>query len=85
MNSSFIVAEETSSNVTGTFVPHDPSQDDRTVFISNLDYTVTEEDVTKMLTSAGKVEQFRLVRDFKGRSKGYGYMVFSSKVAKTLK
>lgn len=64
----------------GTVAAHDSSKDDRTVFISNLDYTVTEEDVKKILSEVGTVEEFRLVRDFKGRSKGYGYMVFSNKV-----
>ncbi|XKL64324.1 hypothetical protein PGB90_004410 [Kerria lacca] len=67
------------SDITGTFVSHDSSKDDRTVFVSNLDYTVTEDDVIKILNSIGKIEEFRLVRDFKGRSKGYGYLVFSSK------
>lgn len=66
---------------TGNLVPHDPAKDERTVFISNLEYTVTEEDVKNILKEVGTIQEFRLVRDFKGRSKGYGYMVFSTKVS----
>lgn len=70
--------------MTGTHVPHDPSKDDRTVFVSNLDFTVSEEEVKKVLSVVGQIEEFRLVRDFKGRSKGYGYCVFPSKVSQEL-
>jgi len=68
------------TEMTGTHVPHDPSKDDCTVFVSNLDYTVSEEEVKNVLSKAGQITDFRLVRDFKGRSKGYGYCVFPSKV-----
>jgi hypothetical protein len=71
------------TDVTGTHVPHDPSKDNRTVFVSNLDYTVSEDEVKNVLNKVGRVEEFRLARDFKGRSKGFGYCVFSSEVRKT--
>lgn len=63
-----------------TFVPHDPSKDHRTVFVSNLSYDVDEDQVKEVLNPAGKVEEIRLVRNFKGQSKGYGYIVFSTDV-----
>ena len=68
------------TSTTTSFIEHDSAKDDKTVFISNLDYTVTEDDVKNVLGSIGTIEEFRLVRDFKGRSKGFGYMVFSKKV-----
>ena len=64
----------------GTTVQHDPSKDDVTVFLSNLDYSTEEYQVKDLFSCCGEIVTFRLVRDFKGRSKGYGYMEFSNKV-----
>ena len=53
--------------------------DDRiTVFISNLDYTATEEEVRNALEPAGPITLFKMIRDYKGRSKGYCYVQLSS-------
>ncbi|XP_043267085.1 squamous cell carcinoma antigen recognized by T-cells 3-like isoform X2 [Venturia canescens] len=45
-----------------------------TVFVSNLDYTATEKEVEEALTPVGPVTLVRLVQDYKGRSKGFGYV-----------
>ncbi|XP_012257454.2 squamous cell carcinoma antigen recognized by T-cells 3 [Athalia rosae] len=49
-----------------------------TVFISNLDYTATEEEVRNALAPAGPITLFKMVKDFKGRSKGFCYVQLSS-------
>lgn len=62
---------------------HDASKDSVTVFISNLDYAAEEEDIKQLFTSCpGAVTALRLVKDFKGRSKGYGYMEFTTEAGK---
>lgn len=55
-------------------------EDNRTVFVSNLDYEATEEDVRQALEPAGPITQFRMVKDFKGRSKGFCYVELTDEV-----
>ncbi|OAD52710.1 Squamous cell carcinoma antigen recognized by T-cells 3 [Eufriesea mexicana] len=52
--------------------------DKTTVFISNLDYTATEEEVRNALEPAGPITMFKMIRDYKGRSKGYCYVQLNS-------
>lgn len=54
-------------------------KENRSIFVSNLDYAVTELDVKDALSSIGHCEVL-LVRDFKGRSKGFGYVLFEKPV-----
>jgi RNA recognition motif. (a.k.a. RRM, RBD, or RNP domain) len=45
------------------------------LFISNLNYNSTEEQIAELFSSVGEVLSFRLIRDrFSGRSKGFGFM-----------
>lgn len=60
---------------------HDPSKDNRTVFVSNLDYSTSSDQVHEVFSSVGTITELRLVKDFKGRSKGFCYVVFSSFVS----
>ena len=60
--------------------PEDPTLQPRTVFISNLDFKVTEEKIREVMSSSGAITDVRLVGDFKGRSKGYCYVEFSTLV-----
>lgn len=54
--------------------------DDKTsVFISNLDYTATEDDVRNALESVEPVS-IRMIKDYKGRSKGYCYVQLNNAV-----
>jgi RNA recognition motif-containing protein len=64
----------------GVSVAHDSSKDNRTVFVSNLDYSVSDAAVREVFSSLGNITDLRLVKDFKGRSKGYCYIEFSSPV-----
>lgn len=57
-------------------------KENRSVFVSNLDFAVTEFDVKDALSSIGHCEVL-LVRDFKGRSKGFGYVLFEKPVSIT--
>ncbi|KAE9524706.1 hypothetical protein AGLY_014756 [Aphis glycines] len=61
-------------------------KENRSVFVSNLDFAVTELEVKDALSSVGHCEVL-LVRDFKGRSKGFGYVLFEKPemVAEALK
>ncbi|XP_046418418.1 squamous cell carcinoma antigen recognized by T-cells 3-like [Neodiprion fabricii] len=49
-----------------------------TVFVSNLDYNATEDEVRNALEPAGPITLFKMVQDFKGRSKGFCYVQLSS-------
>lgn len=52
-----------------------------TVFVSNLDYTATEEEVRDTLKQAEPITLFKMIKDYKGRSKGYCYVQLSSVVS----
>ncbi|KAK2145986.1 hypothetical protein LSH36_641g00030 [Paralvinella palmiformis] len=47
-----------------------------TVFVSNLDYQITEEKLKDVFSEVGEMKQVRLVTNFKGLSKGYAYVEF---------
>ncbi|KAF5394930.1 Squamous cell carcinoma antigen recognized by T-cells 3, partial [Paragonimus heterotremus] len=65
------------SNSHGLSVAHDSTKDDRTVFVSNLDYSVSDDELRATFESCGTISSIRLVRDYAGRSKGYAYVEFS--------
>lgn len=54
------------------------------VFLSNLDYTATEEEIRDSLKPAGSIMLFKMIKDYKGRNKGYCYVQLSSAVRTTL-
>ncbi|VDO06287.1 unnamed protein product [Rodentolepis nana] len=62
----------------GETVVHDPTKDDRTVFISNLPFVTTEDELKAIFQKCGEVVSIRLVRDYAGKSKGFGYVEFPS-------
>lgn len=47
---------------------------DITIFVSNLDYTATEDEVKDALKSVEPITLIRMIKDYKGRSKGYCYV-----------
>ncbi|KAF2354152.1 LSM-interacting domain [Trinorchestia longiramus] len=49
-----------------------------TVFVSNLDFKTSIDSVKKVFEDCGPINSARLVKDFKGRSKGFGFVVFDS-------
>lgn len=56
----------------------DPCRHANTVFLSNLDFNISEEDIRSTMSSSGTITDIRLVRDYKQRSKGFCYVEFSS-------
>uniref|UniRef100_A0A1I8I1C0 RRM domain-containing protein n=1 Tax=Macrostomum lignano TaxID=282301 RepID=A0A1I8I1C0_9PLAT len=77
-------AAASSNNVShhGAKVEHDPAKDYRTVFLSNLDYKTDEAGIRQALAPcASDIVSVRLVRDYRGRSKGFAYVELKSGVA----
>lgn len=72
--------KEESDEIHGASVKHDPSKDERTVFLSNLSYQIEDEQIREFCSPIGEIEEVRLVKDFKGRSKGYCYVVYKSEL-----
>jgi len=70
------------SAVPPTPVKHDSTKDSRTVFLSNLDFSVDEIAINDFFATTGELEEIRIVKDFKGRSKGFAYVVFKKEVKK---
>ncbi|XP_015185897.1 PREDICTED: squamous cell carcinoma antigen recognized by T-cells 3 [Polistes dominula] len=52
--------------------------DKLTVFISNLDYTAIEDEVRDALQPVGPITLVKMVKDYKGRNKGYCYVQLSN-------
>lgn len=51
------------------------------IYVGNLSYEVTEEDLKKVFEQSGKVESVSIINDkFTGRSKGFGFVEMSSGV-----
>ncbi|XP_011296923.1 squamous cell carcinoma antigen recognized by T-cells 3 [Fopius arisanus] len=48
------------------------------IFVSNLDYVTTEEEVREALTPVGPIDLFKMITDYKGRSKGFCYVTLSN-------
>lgn len=62
----------------GVLTKDSPLDEMCTLFISNLDFQTTEEEVIDLFKSCGPVSDFRLVKNFKCLSKGFGYLVFKT-------
>ena len=56
----------------------DGTKDLQTVFVSNLDFKINENQLREAFEKFGKVDDVRLVRNYKGLSKGYAYIEYSS-------
>lgn len=55
-------------------------EEEKKVYIGNLDYDVTEEDIQKVIEEKGlTVKEIKIIKDkFTGRSKGFGFAEFES-------
>lgn len=54
-----------------------PNTDEfKTIFVGRLNYTTTEERLRKEFELFGSVDTVRLVRDLKGKSRGYAFVTF---------
>lgn len=81
------MAKPEKSAVHGTLVQTDESKREQTAFISNLAFDLEEEEIRTAFTQFGPINEVRLVRDFKGRPKGFAYVEFENflSVRKALK
>ncbi|XP_071037200.1 squamous cell carcinoma antigen recognized by T-cells 3 [Parasteatoda tepidariorum] len=64
----------------GSLTTHDTLKDSRTVFASNLSFKIEEERIKEFFSQMGEVEEVRLVKDYKGRSKGFCYVLYKTQV-----
>ncbi|UXI15060.1 39S ribosomal protein L23 [Sarcoptes scabiei] len=65
----------------GETIKTDDEKKHETIFVSNLDFNCDEEELKKEFEKFGKVNDVRLARNFKGLSKGFGYIEFDSAVS----
>lgn len=56
----------------------DPPEPNATVYVGNLFFDVTENDLTKEFGRFGTPKHVRIVRDARGLSKGFGYIAFET-------
>ena len=54
--------------------------DGRELYLSNLDWNATNEEISTIFSKYGKVEKVRIPTNVGGKSKGIGFVVFSTKV-----
>lgn len=60
----------------GVTVKTDDSKKEYTVFVSNLDFSLDEDEIRQFFSSFGTVADVRLARSFKGLSKGFCFVEF---------
>ena len=53
----------------------------REVHLANLDWGATDEDVSQIFSRYGKVERVRIPRSVDGKSRGFAFVTFSTKVS----
>lgn len=51
-----------------------------TIYVGNVNYSLSEEDVKRIFEVLGKVDAIKIIRDKKtGKSKGFGFLDMTSK------
>ncbi|MCJ1319728.1 Splicing factor [Xylographa vitiligo] len=55
-----------------------PMYEGREVHVMNVDWSVTEEELSKVFSKYGTVEKVRIPRNMAGKSKGFAFLVFSN-------
>jgi RNA recognition motif-containing protein len=60
-----------------------PVEEGREIHISNIHWKATEDDLRRLFSTYGNVETVRIPTKADGGSKGFGFVVFSSKVGQT--
>ena len=60
-----------------------PVYEGREVYVSNVDWSATEEDLGSIFKIYGKVERVRIPRNVANKSKGIAFIVFSAKASRT--
>jgi len=57
-----------------------PLYEGREVYISNVNWNATEEELSEVFSKHGHVEKVRIPKKVDGKSKGVAFIVFSNKV-----
>ena len=52
----------------------------RELYVSNVDWSATEDEINQIFSKYGKVERVRIPTNVAGKSKGIAFVVFSTKV-----
>lgn len=60
---------------------HGAMYEGREIHVSNIHWKATENDLKELFSQYGTVETVRIPRKVDGGSKGFGYVVFASKVS----
>lgn len=55
--------------------------DGREVYVSNVDWSATEEEISQIFSKYGEVERVRVPTNVAGKSKGIAFVVYSTKVS----
>lgn len=48
------------------------------IYVKNIDYSISDEDLYHVFAAYGKVTSLHIVRDWRGRSRGFGFLSFGS-------
>jgi RNA recognition motif-containing protein len=59
---------------------HGAMSEGREVYVRNVDWLASEQDVEELFRTHGQVEKIRIPRNFQGKSKGVAFVVFDTKV-----
>jgi len=62
-------------------VAPNPEDAERTVFLKNMSFKSTEEDIRAVFEDCGEIENLYCIKDFRGRNKGFGYLMFKEREA----
>jgi RNA recognition motif-containing protein len=57
-----------------------PLYEGREVYISNVNWSATEEELSEVFSKHGHIEKVRIPKKIDGKSKGVAFVVFSTKV-----
>lgn len=72
------IAKSEEPTVHGTSVQTDESKREQTAFLSNLAFDLEEDEIRDAFSQFGKINDVRLVRNFKGLPKGFAYVEFEN-------
>ena len=72
------IAKSEEPTVHGTSVQTDESKREQTAFLSNLAFDLEEDEIRDVFSQFGKINDVRLVRNFKGLPKGFAYVEFEN-------
>jgi len=51
------------------------------VYVGNLSYSTTSDDLTAFFSQYGEITELKLISDYDGRSKGFGFVTFATQEA----